>query len=37
MATRDFYHEAELVLQRKEVLKKNKSVWLQAFENNYNQ
>ncbi len=36
MSTRDLYHEAESVLQRKEALKKNKSIWLEAFENNYN-
>ena len=37
MSTRDLYHEAEAVLQRKEALKKNKSIWLEAFDNNYNE
>ena len=35
MATRDLYQYGELVLQRKEILKKNKTVWQEAFETKF--
>ena len=37
MALKDLHHYGELVLVRKEILKKNKNVWLEAFEANSNQ